>query len=102
MERELIKENIIDIVKGVLEDSDIAIEVTADDVINVPYTVDGININIDKGVGLSSLDMVSIVVEVENAFDIEVSDEDMFEFRTVNDLTEIVNRKLNEVDNENE
>lgn len=98
----MIKEKILQIVKDVLEDSGKEIDVTAADVINVPYTVDGVNINLDKGVGLSSLDMVSIVVEVENAFDIEVSDEDMFEFRTVNDLTEIVNRKMNEADNENE
>lgn len=98
----MVKEKIFEIVKSVLEDSGNDIAVTENDVINVPYSVDGVNINLDKGVGLSSLDMVSIVVEVENAFDIEVSDEDMFEFRTVNDLAEIVNKKLNEVDDENE
>lgn len=43
--------------------------------------------------GLSSLDLVSIVMEFEDKFDIEVEDKDIHKLLTVNDIIEYIESK---------
>lgn len=44
------------------------------------------DINLIKGLGLSSLDVINLVIEFEDAFEIEVADEDIKTLQTVGDV----------------
>lgn len=43
--------------------------------------------------GLSSLDLISIVGSVEDAFNIEVQDKDVAEIRTIKDVVDYIEKK---------
>ncbi|GAA3815123.1 acyl carrier protein [Streptomyces phyllanthi] len=42
--------------------------------------------------GIDSLEQLSLVVDVENCFDVSIDDEELAEVRTVKDLAELVDR----------
>ena len=44
--------------------------------------------NLQTDLGLNSLDVINIVVEFEDAFDIEIDEPDIRSFATVGDLTD--------------
>lgn len=44
--------------------------------------------NLQKDLGLNSLDVINIVVEFEDAFDIEIDEPDIRSFATVGDLVD--------------
>ena len=46
--------------------------------------------------GADSLDAVEIVMEVEEAFEIEISDEDADKFKTVGDIVNYITRRIGE------
>ena len=46
--------------------------------------------------GADSLDAVEIVMEVEEAFEIEISDEDADKFKTVGDIVNYITRRIEE------
>lgn len=58
---------------------------------------DKIEINEDSiltdDLGLSSLDLISIVGSVEDAFNIEVQDKDVAEIRTIKDVVDYIEKK---------
>ena len=58
---------------------------------------DEIEINEDSNfiddIGLSSLDMISIIGQVEDTFDIEVEDKDMLNIKTMSDAVEYIIEK---------
>lgn len=94
MGEELIREKVREIVQMVLEDNGNDIVIEDDDTIHVPFTIDGTNFN--QASVLSSLEIVAILVEIEIAFGITISDEDMLNFRSINDLLDIVRKATNE------
>lgn len=94
METKVIVEKILQIVNDVLEENGNNMVVTEDSVINLPFTVDGSNFNTE--VVLDSIEIVTIIVEVENKFLIEIPDDYMINFRTVNDLANIVKEKIDD------
>lgn len=58
---------------------------------------DEIEINEDSNfiddIGLSSLDMISIIGQVEDTFEIEVEDKDMLNIKTMSDAVEYIIEK---------
>jgi len=46
--------------------------------------------------GADSLDAVEIIMEVEEAFEIEISDEDADKFKTVGDIVNYITRRIGE------
>lgn len=52
------------------------------------------DINLIKGLGLSSLDVINLVVEFEDAFDIEVADEDIKTLQTVGDVIAYIKERV--------
>lgn len=44
--------------------------------------------------GLNSLDVVNVVVEFEDEFDIEIPDEDIRELQTIGDIVEFIEEKV--------
>lgn len=92
MEENIIRDKILQIVNNVLQDFEKDVVVKEDNVINLPFTIEGPDF--EHATALSSLEIVTIVVEVENEFQIEILDDDMLNFRTVNDLTQVVEKIL--------
>lgn len=64
----------------------------------LPEDVSAKNINPDsditKELNINSSHLVDIVLDVEDAFDITLSNDDMESFRTVKDAVKIINQKL--------
>lgn len=58
---------------------------------------DEIEINEDSNfiddIGLSSLDMISVIGQVEDTFEIEVEDKDMLNIKTMSDAVEYIVKK---------
>lgn len=52
------------------------------------------NSNLTKDLGLSSFDVVSIVTDFEDEFDIEILDRDIRKFVTVSDIIAYVQAKI--------
>ena len=50
--------------------------------------------NLTEDLGLTSLDVVSIVGEFEDTFDIEIEDEDILEFVTVTDIVDYIDAHM--------
>ena len=46
-----------------------------------------------KDLGIDSLDLVEIVLQAEEEFNISFSDEELNSFKTVNDVCEVLDRK---------
>lgn len=93
MEKEVIKSIIEDMVKSVLEETGSNAEVTDETIINA-HLITNVN-DSDKVEFLSSLQIVTLIVSIENRFDIEISDEAMFAFKTINDLVDLVDSGIN-------
>jgi len=103
METTVICEKILQIINNILKENNNDLVVEKDDVINVPFTIDGTNFN--EATILDSFEIVSIIVEIENEFQIEIDDDDMLSFKTINDLVNIVKSSLellNGINNEEE
>ncbi|MBE0499648.1 MAG: acyl carrier protein [Campylobacterales bacterium] len=45
--------------------------------------------------GIDSLDVVNVYLLLEERFDIKIPDEDLSQVRTVNDIIEYINKKVN-------
>ncbi|MFS4468265.1 acyl carrier protein [Maribacter sp. 2210JD10-5] len=63
-------------------------DVSADEIRPESTFLEGLNIN--------SANLVDIVLDVEDAFDIRLENEDMDEMRTVKDALEIIDKKISE------
>lgn len=65
----------------------------------LPDDVDASNINLDsdltKELNINSAHLVDVVLDVEDAFDVEFANEDMEQLHTVNDTIAIIQKKLN-------
>ncbi len=65
----------------------------------LPDDVDQNDINLDsdltKELNINSAHLVDVVLDAEDAFDIEFANEDMEKLRTINDAIEIIKHKLN-------
>ena len=51
------------------------------------------DLSLTQDLMLTSLDVVSMVGDFEDAFDIEVADEDVIQMKTVGDILEYLNKK---------
>ena len=49
-----------------------------------------------EDLGLSSLKTVDLVVRIEDAFDISVSDDDLSSLQTIGDVVEVIRHKVGE------
>lgn len=80
---------------------------TSDDIFNkiqpiiatyLPEDVEADNINLDadltQELNINSAHLVDVVLDVEDTFDIELSNEDMENLRTVNDAIGIIKNKM--------
>lgn len=97
MDENEIRSKIQRIVFDVLQETGNDIVILEDDVINSSFTAN--DAEFSETVALASLEIVSVIVEVENEFQIEISDDDMFNFRTINDLVIIVKNTSDIADN---
>lgn len=65
----------------------------------LPEDVDASAISLDsdltKELNINSAHLVDVVLDVEDAFDVEFANEDMEQLRTVNDTIAIIQKKLN-------
>jgi len=52
--------------------------------------------NLVRDLGADSLDAVKIVMEVEEAFEITISDEEADKFKTVGDIVNYITRRIGE------
>lgn len=46
--------------------------------------------------GVDSLTMLKVIIEIENMFSIHINDEEIVEIRNINDISEIISKKINE------
>ncbi|MEZ8002236.1 MAG: acyl carrier protein [Flavobacteriales bacterium] len=65
----------------------------------LPDDVDATQINLDsdltKELNINSAHLVDVVLDVEDAFDVEFTNEDMEQLRTINDTIAIIQKKKN-------
>jgi acyl carrier protein len=65
----------------------------------LPDDVDASQINLDsdltKELNINSAHLVDVVLDVEDAFDVEFANEDMEQLRTINDTIAIIQKKQN-------
>lgn len=65
----------------------------------LPDDVDATQINLDsdltKELNINSAHLVDVVLDVEDAFDVEFTNEDMEQLRTINDTIAIIQKKQN-------
>lgn len=47
--------------------------------------------------GLDSMDTIELVFQLEENFDIQISDDDLMEFKTVDDVTNYIEKRASEV-----
>lgn len=52
--------------------------------------------NLKNDFGMDSLDAVEIIMELEDLFEIEILDQDFYDVNTVNELINLVEKKLSE------
>lgn len=50
--------------------------------------------NLEKDLDLDEVDLVSVTLDIEDEFDIEISDGQMYGFKTVQDIIDCVNEAL--------
>lgn len=93
MLKEDIREVIIDLINKIMEEDNSSIEITDMMVINASSLLNTGEIN--RSETLSSIQLVTIIVSIENKFHIEISDEEMISFTTVSDLVDIVDKIIN-------
>ena len=71
-------------------------------ILDIIYNALGLEINrqhIDEGVtiknlGISSMEVITLIFEFEEAFDIDIETEEMFTLQSVNDVTAFINKKV--------
>lgn len=51
------------------------------------------NLNLQKDLGADSIAIMEVVLEIEDAFDIEVADEDMEKIQTIGDAIDYLSQK---------
>ncbi|CAI8314420.1 MAG: Acyl carrier protein [Flavobacteriaceae bacterium] len=65
----------------------------------LPDDVDATQINLDsdltKELNINSAHLVDVVLDVEDGFDVEFTNEDMEQLRTINDTIAIIQKKQN-------
>ena len=65
----------------------------------LPEDVDASTIKLDsdltKELNINSAHLVDVVLDVEDAFDVEFANEDMEQLRTINDTIAIIQKKIN-------
>lgn len=54
-----------------------------------------INTNFQNDLGLNSMRLVESIVEVEETFDVEIPDRRLSQIRTIGNLVDFINEKLN-------
>ena len=63
------------------------------------FEISGVNLDTDLDeIGLDSLDLIEITMDLEHEFEIEIDDDEVYAWQTPND---IVNTVLKELDREN-
>ena len=63
------------------------------------FELSGVNLDTDLSeIGLDSLDLIEITMDLEHEFEIEIDDDEVYAWQTPND---IVNTVLKELDREN-
>lgn len=63
------------------------------------FEISGVNLDTDLDeIGLDSLDLIEITMDLEHEFEIEINDDEVYAWQTPND---IVNTVLKELDREN-
>lgn len=88
-----VREIIKDIVRANIENEEVRESVTDEDIIS---TLGGLTTDQhERNIALSSLEIVTIIVDIEEKFNIDISDEMILSFKTINDLAEMVNRIIN-------
>ncbi|MDO4491508.1 MAG: acyl carrier protein [Lachnospiraceae bacterium] len=46
--------------------------------------------NLNTDLGLSSMDYLSLIVEIEDLFGVKIKDEELSKFRTIGDITKLI------------
>jgi acyl carrier protein len=60
----------------------------------IEYLPEDTNINFIKELNIDSVDVVEIVVDVEERFDITVTDEEIYSFQSFGDMYDLIELKL--------
>ncbi|SFS02353.1 acyl carrier protein [Anaeromicropila populeti] len=66
-------------------------------IINENFTIEGKlteETNITEGLGLDSFDFVTLVTTLEEEFNIEIAEEEMYQIKTLEDAVQIIQKKL--------
>ena len=50
--------------------------------------------NLKEELGVDSVDLMEFIINLEEAFDIEIPDEDMDNFKTISDVVAYIHEKL--------
>ena len=51
-------------------------------------------LNLKEELGVDSVDLMEFIINLEEAFDIEIPDEDMDNFKTISDVVSYIHEKL--------
>ena len=51
-------------------------------------------LNLKEELGVDSVDLMEFIINLEEAFDIEIPDEDMDNFKTISDVVDYIHEKL--------
>lgn len=81
MDKDKILEKVIQIIEGHTREPELLKSVTMDNTI-----IDGLKVN--------SVRLIDIVIELEEAFDIEIDDDDADQIKTVGDVIGLIEQKL--------
>ena len=60
--------------------------------IDVNVNLDQEGLNLDQDLGLDSLDVVEVIIELEKEFDIVIPDEEAFSIKTLDELVDLVQK----------
>ena len=55
---------------------------------------DSSKLNLKEELGVDSVDLMEFIINLEEAFDIEIPDEDMDNFKTISDVVAYIHEKL--------
>lgn len=63
------------------------------------FEISGVNLDTDLvEIGLDSLDLIEITMDLEHEFEIEINDEDVYSWQTPNDIVNAVLKELGVID----
>lgn len=61
------------------------------------FEISGVNLDTDLDeIGLDSLDLIEITMDLEHEFEIEINDDDVYAWQTPNDIVNAVLKELGE------